>query len=460
MSTVVTPGEQRTWLAAHGARTLEQRRHSLRALLSALDLHDEALMDALEDDLGKAPIEAYTSEIHLVRQELTHALKSLKSWMKPQRCKVPMMAWPGSARVEREACGSVLIIGPWNYPAQLLLTPLVGALAAGCTAVLKPSEHAPATAAVIERLIGEVFDPEEVCVMKGGSDLAMSLAKMPFDHIFFTGGTETGRQILAAAAPGLVPVTLELGGKCPVLVFPADGELDRMSASIDVIARRIAWGKYLNAGQTCVAPDHVWVDHRLREPLVAALARAFVEFGTGDLAKIVNRHQFDRLTGYLAMGRVAHGGGHDVDALRLEPAILTDLPDDAPAMTEEIFGPILPVIGCASLDEALARVRKSPPPLAIYAFTRDRRLQDRIVAATCSGGVCFNDTILQITGPDLPFGGVGASGTGRYRGRATFDTFTRERSIMSRSLWPEISFRYPPPRVSVQSLKKWLKKLG
>ncbi|WP_035601341.1 aldehyde dehydrogenase family protein [Haloferula sp. BvORR071] len=448
---------QRAWLASGKSRALKDRRDTLRAFAAAMDRHEAELLDALRADLRKSPLEAYTSEIRMVRDELFHVLRHLKGWMKPQRRPVPLLAWPGRAKVIREPCGSVLIIGPWNYPVHLMLTPLVGALGAGNTAVLKPSELAPETSAALTRLIADAFDPAQVAVVEGGAEIGESLASEPFDHIFFTGGIATGRKILTAAADKLVPVTLELGGKCPALIFPGPGERERLLGQMDVIARRLAWGKYLNAGQTCVAPDYVMVEQSLHEPLVAALAKAFESFGVGELGKIVNRRHFDRVLRFLADGRIAHGGKHDPETLTIEPTILLDLPPDSPSLQEEIFGPILPVVACANLDQALEQFHSQPPPLAIYAFTSDEAVRAKIVSDTVSGGVCFNDTVVHIASPALPFGGVGASGMGRYRGKASFDTFTRERVVMSRHLWPDLKFRYPPATATVERLRNFFR---
>ncbi|MEK7954485.1 aldehyde dehydrogenase family protein [Luteolibacter soli] len=460
MSGFLLPDRQRAWLASQGSRDVGARKDSLKKLLAGLDRYETSLIDALNSDLGKSPIQAYTSEIHLVRQEIGHALKHLRGWMKPQRRKVPALAWPGRAEVNRDPCGSVLIIGPWNYPVQLLLTPLVGVLAAGSCAVLKPSEHAPATSAAVAKLVADSFDPGEVCVVEGDGERAAELAAAPFDHIFFTGGIGTGRKIAAVAGGNLVPVTLELGGKCPVLLFPAATERERTLKSLNVIARRIAWGKYLNAGQTCVAPDHVLVDRGLAEPLVDALGRAFDSFGREDLGRIVNRSHFDRLIAYLGEGRIRHGGKYDFADLMIEPTVVTDLPTDASVLQEEIFGPILPVVPYEDLEQALAALEPLPAPLALYAFTRDPGTRRRITARTKSGSLCFNDTVVQITGPTLPFGGLGPSGMGRYRGRASFDAFTRERSVMTRSVWPDLPFRYPPSPIPLGKLRKFLRRFG
>jgi aldehyde dehydrogenase (NAD+) len=447
--------QQRKRFASGAAAGLNSRRDALRRLLEAVERNERELLDALREDLGKGELEAFTTEVQMTAAECRHALKHLKSWMKPERRAVPMLARPGRALLRREPCGVALILGPWNYPLQLLLTPLVAALAGGNCAVLKPSELAPRTAEAIARIIGAAFDPAEVAVVTGGPEVAEALLEERFDHVFFTGSTTTGRKVAAAAARHLTPVTLELGGKCPVLVFGGDeAGTARLKDSIDVVARRIAWGKHLNAGQTCVAPDHLLVDRRLHDPLVEALGRAFRSFEGGEYGRLVNRRHFDRVTAFLGDGTIAWGGGSDPERLHLEPTVLTGVSADSPVMRDEVFGPVLPVLSCDSLDAALELVRARPDPLAVYVFSKDDEVVDRVVASTRSGGVCVNDTVVHITGFELPFGGVGDSGMGRYRGKAGFDTFTRERIVLRRSLWPDLPFRYPSPKQTLAALKK------
>ena len=447
--------QQRKHVASGACAPEAARRDSLRRLLAAIEGNERALLDALRDDLGKGELEAFTSEVQMTAAECRYALKHLKSWMKPERRAVPMLARPGRAVVRREPCGVALILGPWNYPLQLLLTPLVGALAGGNTAVLKPSELAPRTAEEIARIIGAAFDPSELAVVTGGPEAAAALLEERFDHVFFTGSTATGRKVAAAAARHLTPVTLELGGKCPVLVFGGDeAGTARLKDSMDVVARRIAWGKHLNAGQTCVAPDHVLVDRRLHDPLVEALGRAFKSFEGGEYGRLVNRRHFDRVLAFLGDGTIARGGGSDAERLHLEPTVLTGVSAESPVMNDEIFGPVLPVLSFESLDEALALVRSRPDPLAVYVFSKDEGVVERVTASTRSGGVCVNDTVVHITGFELPFGGVGDSGMGRYRGKSGFETFTRERVVLRRGFWPDLPFRYPSPKQTLAALKK------
>ena len=447
--------QQRKRFASGAAAGRNARRDALLRLLEAVEGNERELLDALREDLGKGELEAFTTEVQMTAAECRHALKHLKSWLKPERRAVPMLARPGRALLRREPCGVALILGPWNYPLQLLLTPLVAALAGGNCAVLKPSELAPRTAEAIARILGAAFDPAEVAVVTGGPEVAEALLEERFDHVFFTGSTTTGRKVAAAAARHLTPVTLELGGKCPVLVFGGDeAGTARLKNSIDVVARRIAWGKHLNAVQTCVAPDHILVDRRLHDPLVEALGRAFRSFEGGEYGRLVNRRHFDRVTGFLGDGTIASGGGSDLDRLHLEPTVLTGVSAESPAMRDEIFGPVLPVLSCDSLDAALELVRERPDPLAVYLFSLDDGVVERVVASTRSGGVCVNDTVVHITGFELPFGGVGDSGMGRYRGKAGFDTFTRERVVLRRPLWPDLPFRYPSPKQTLAALKK------
>ena len=442
---------QRAYFGSGATRPLALRRGQLRKLHDALVANESPLLEALRTDLRKSPQEAYASEIGFVLSDIRHALRHLRAWMKPCRRRTPLLAWPAQGFVQPDPRGVALIIGPWNYPLQLLLSPLVGAMAAGNCAVLKPSELAPRTAAAIARLVSASFADEYITVVQGERDVAEALLRERFDAIFFTGSTDVGRVVMSAAARHLTPVTLELGGKCPCLVC-AD-------APLDTTARRIAWGKFMNAGQTCVAPDFVLVDRRVRTALMDALKRALREFygddprRSPDYGRIINRKHFDRLTGYLGRGRISHGGEHDAGDLYIAPTILTDVPADAPAMQEEIFGPILPVVEFDKLDDALALLRDRPTPLALYLFTQDRATQAHVLAETRSGGVCINDTVSHMIGKDLPFGGLGESGMGAYHGRKSFDCFTHYRSVLRRSLMFDPRLRYPPPRVSLAGLK-------
>jgi aldehyde dehydrogenase (NAD+) len=446
---------QRAFHQSGATRPLDFRRLQLRKFLAALERDEPALLAALRADLRKSPTQGYTTELGLVQAEIRHALKQLHRWAAPQRCKTPWFVAPARGWVQPEPFGVALILGPWNYPAQLLLTPLVSAIAAGNGAVLKPSELAPRTAEVIAALVRETFAEDFVSVVTGGPDVAEALLAERFDKFFFTGSTRVGRLVAIAAAKHLTPVTLELGGKCPAIVC-AD-------ANVGLAAKRIAWGKFMNAGQTCVAPDFVLVQRGVRETFVAALKKSLREFygedasRSADYGRIVNAWQLERLLNYLRDGRVVHGGAHDVKDLFLAPTILEDVSPDAPVMQEEIFGPILPVLEFERLDDALVPLRACPTPLALYVFSNDRATQARVLAETRSGGACVNDVVSHMIGTGLPFGGLGESGLGAYHGRAGFDAFSHQRAVLRRATWLDTPFRYPPQKLSLAGLKRALR---
>lgn len=443
---------QRAWFARGLTRPLPFRLDQLARLQAALEANADRLAAALKADLRKSAAEGYTTEIGLVLAEIRHARRHLPAWMAPQRRRTPPLTWPSRGAVHPEPLGVALILGPWNYPIQLLLSPLVGAVAAGNCAVLKPSEFAPHTATALAELVAATFPPEFITVVPGEREVAEALLRERFDSIFFTGSTAVGRAVMAAAARHLTPVTLELGGKSPCLVC-ADVPLTRT-------ARRIAWGKFMNAGQTCVAPDFLYVDRRIRDPLVEALQVAVRNFygeapeRSPDYGRIVNARHLARLTGYLDAGTVVLGGQHDAATRYLAPTIVVDPPWDSPLMQEEIFGPILPVVTFDDLDEALVRLRTRPTPLALYVFAADRSAQERVLAGTRSGGAAVNDVVTHMIGAELPFGGLGESGLGAYHGQASFDCFTHYRAVLHRSLAFDSNLLFPPPRASLSTLKR------
>jgi len=414
----------------------------LKTLRAGLEEKRDLLLGALKRDLGKPPREAFLSEIGVVLNEIDYALSRLRSWTRPRRARTPLIWLPASSRVVPEPKGVALIIGPWNYPIGLLLTPLVGALAAGCPAILKPSEDAPASGQALESFIGKLFPPEIVAVVRGGAQAAEILLQEEFGHVFFTGSQRIGKKVMAAAALTLTPVTLELGGKNPCIVDE--------SAVLGPSARRIAWGKFFNAGQTCVAPDYLLVPSRLKAELIDNLKAAIDSFygndprRSPDYARIVNERHFQRLLGLLKKGKVAAGGESDAASLYLAPTLLEEVGWGDPVMAEEIFGPILPILEYEDLETAIEAVNSRPRPLALYFFSGNRRNRERILAGIPSGGACLNDTLLHILSPRMPFGGIGASGVGGYHGQASFATFTHFRSVMVRSFRPETGLRYPP----------------
>ncbi len=446
---------QREFFAGGGTRGLEARAEALENLRRLLREGEAELLGALKTDLGKPETEAYLSEIAFVEGEVALARKKLKSWNRPRRVRTGWLTFPASGMIYPSPYGTTLIIGPWNYPLQLLLAPLVGALAAGNTAVLKPSELAPQTSRTLAGLVRKIFDPQLLAVVEGGAETARQLLGEKFDYIFYTGSSRVGRLVMAAAAENLTPVTLELGGKNPCL-------LDR-GFDLKLAARRIAWGKFFNAGQTCVAPDYLLVPEELEVPLIEELKSAVGSFygdvprSSPDYGRIVNEKHLDRLAGLLEGAEVAFGGEIDREERYLAPTVVRKVPEGHSLLDEEIFGPILPVLPYDTLDEALNFVSRRPRPLALYFFSTDRKRQRRVIAETASGGVAVNDTISQILPPTLPFGGVGKSGMGSYHGRASFETFSRRRSVLTRSTRLDPRFRYPPYRTPLKTLKKIIK---
>ena len=426
-------------------RDVESRRIQLRRLRDLFVEQEDRLIDALVADVGKPRIEAYTTEIAFTLNEIDHTLKHLDAWTKPTKVKVPLTFKPGTATLRPEPLGTVCIIAPWNYPVQLLFAPLVPALAAGNTAVLKPSEVTPSVSALIEELVRRYFDSSTVAVVTGAVDETTALLDQRFDHIFYTGNGKVGRVVMRAAAEHLTPVTLELGGKSPAIVA-AD-------ANIEIAARRIAWAKFINAGQTCVAPDYVLVEEPVEDALLSAIADAVSAFygpdprQSDDYARIVNEHHHDRLmklldgSGYEA---TVIGGTGDRGNRYLAPTVLAGVKPDAAVMEDEIFGPILPVLSIADIDEAIRFVNDRDKPLALYVFSSDDDTLEHVVANTSAGGVTLNHAVLHLAVPDLPFGGVGESGMGSYHGKPGFDTFSHHKAVLDKPTRPDPSLMYPP----------------
>ena len=437
--------ELRTGYASGLTRPLEWRRSQLRQIQRLLAEGEEELLAALATDLGKPSIEGWATDIGMVKAEIDYMVDQLPGWMRPEKVKVPVAAQPGKASIVPEPLGVTLVIAPWNYPVQLLLLPMAAAIAAGNAVVGKPSELAPTVAAALARLVPRYLDERAVAVVEGGVPETTALLAERWDHIFYTGNGRVGRIVMAAAAQHLTPVTLELGGKSPVIV-------DR-DANLAVAARRIAWGKFVNAGQTCVAPDYALVHEAVAEPLLDRVSKALRKFygrdprTSPDYGRIVNHTHFQRLTGLIDAGgyeRLVVGGERDEDARYIAPTVLSGVKPDAAVMAEEIFGPILAVRTVSDMDEAIAEVNAGDKPLALYAFTESKRTAERIVAGTSSGGVCVNGTILHLGVPGLPFGGVGESGMGAYHGRTGFDTFSHRKSILTKPARPDLPVAYPP----------------
>ena len=432
----------RAGFAEGRTRSYAWRRDQLKALIRMLETEEAAILDALAKDMGRGATGAWISDVALPRKEAKFALKHLKTWMKPVRVGTPLLALPGQSRIQPEPLGVVLIMTAWNFPFHEAFTPLVGAIAAGNAAVIKPSELCVHSAALMADLVARYLDPACFAVVQGGVAETTALLKYKFDHICFTGSGAVGRIVSAAAAKHLTPVTLELGGKCPVVV-------DK-SADLAVTARRIAWGKWQNCGQMCIAPDYAIVHEDVREEFLAALkaevVRAFGEdpSQSADYDRIINQRHFDRLTGYLTDAEVLFGGQHDRDSRYIAPTILDGSDLASPVMREEIFGPILPVIGYRDDAEVVDHVTARDKPLAFYLFTRDRRQQAGMTEAISAGMVCINDVVMFVAALELPFGGVGASGTGAYGGVHGFETFSHMKPVMTRSRHLDITARYAP----------------
>ncbi|MHA7101245.1 aldehyde dehydrogenase [Roseivirga pacifica] len=422
-------------------QAISTRINALKKLRSAIIAAEKEILDALHKDLRKSPEEAYITEIALVLKELSHHINHLKKWTKTKRVSTPLFLLPSSSRIRHEPMGTVLIIAPWNYPFQLLMTPLIGAVSAGNTVMLKPSEHCINTNAVMDTIVQSVFNSAHVSLVHGGKDTNQALFAQRFDKIFFTGSPRLGKIVMKAAAEHLTPVVLELGGKSPCIV-------DR-TANIDVAAKRIAWGKTVNLGQTCIAPDYLLVDETIKNELQERITHHWKTlFGDNPqestyLPRMVTHEAFDRVSAYLQQGKVLFGGETNREDKFISPTLMDDVDLDAPIMQDEIFGPILPIISFKTIDEATDFINAREKPLAYYYFGDNGKI-DQLLSANTSGGACFNDTLIHISNHGLPFGGVGTSGMGQYHGKASFEAFSNTRSFMKSPTWIDLPFRYPP----------------
>jgi aldehyde dehydrogenase (NAD+) len=430
------------------------RRGQLERLKAMVEENESAINEALHADLGKSGFEARMTETGAVLSEIGHTLSRLKAWMQPEKISTPLSNQPGHSRIVHEPLGVVLIMAPWNYPVNLVLTPLIGAIAAGNCAAIKPSEVSARTSELLARLIPAYLDPDAFEVFEGGADVSTALLEERFDHIFFTGSEQIGRIVMTAAARRLTPVTLELGGKSPCIIHE--------DADLATAARRVAWGKFLNAGQTCIAPDYVLVHESVAEAFVERLGVSIRKFfgkdpkTSPDYPRIISERHFDRVAGLIGGGDIAIGGETDRLQKYIAPTVLTGVSPEAEVMREEIFGPVLPVITYREIDDAIRFVSSRPKPLALYLFAKSKEIHRQVIERTSSGGACINDVVMHLAVPDLPFGGVGSSGMGAYHGRASFDTFSHKRSVLTKSEHLDVPLRYPPfSRLKLRALK-WL----
>lgn len=456
---------QKKYFKSGATRDLSFRISQLNKLKTAIQSAEQKLYGALCDDFGKAYFETYATEIGLVLDEISFHIRHLRRWMKRKRVRTPLVHFPSRSWIQSEPYGVTLIIGAWNYPFQLTMEPLIGAISAGNCAIIKPSEISGKASQIIGEIINNTFPPEYLHVIEGGVEITQSLLDLPVDYIFFTGSSRVGKIIMAAAAQQLIPLTLELGGKSPTIVH-AD-------ANIDLAARRIAWGKFVNAGQTCIAPDYIYAHKDIKDQLLQAITKWIRNHypdlnlseitqnacEVADFPRIINAQHFHRLRNLIPAEKVFLGGNSNEAHNYLSPTILRDVTWDDRIMQEEIFGPILPILEYADIEDVISEVNSRPKPLALYLFTRNKRIEHRVLDQISFGGGAINDTLSHIANPWLPFGGVGQSGMGKYHGKASFDTFSNQKSILKKANWLDLPIRYPPYQSTWKTkILKWVLK--
>lgn len=446
--------KQRNYFSSHVTFDVDYRISMLKKLRVTIHKYEDEIHQALKIDLGKDTMEAFMCETGMTLSELTCQINNLKKWNKTKYYMTGLANFPAVSKGVREPYGVVLIMAPWNYPFMLCMEPLVGAIAAGNCCIVKPSAYSPSTSAVVKKIIEEVFPAEYVAVIEGGRAENTELLNQRFDYIFFTGGVKVGKMVMEKAAANLTPVTLELGGKSPCLV--------EKSCNLKLTAKRIVFGKYLNCGQTCVAPDYVLVDESIKDDLITEMKKQIVEmFGKKPLentayGKMINQKHFDRVCGLIKSEKVVHGGNTDAKALKIEPTILDHVVAEDAIMQEEIFGPVMPVLTYKTLNEAESFIRQREKPLAFYLFTTDKKVEKHFMTYSSFGGGCVNDTILHIASTEMGFGGVGNSGMGSYHGKKSFDTFSREKSILKKSNLIDMPMRYQPYKDMYYKLVKMI----
>ncbi|MEC0278134.1 aldehyde dehydrogenase [Bacillus halotolerans] len=443
------------FFAAGHTKSIDSRLDVLKKLKHTIKAYEADITAALYQDLHKSEQEAYSTEIGIVLEEISFVMKRLKKWAKLKRVKTPLTHIGSKSVIIPEPYGTVLVIAPWNYPLQLALSPLIGAIAAGNTVVLKPSEYTPAVSAVLSDLIHDVFPDHYVALAEGGPDISTALLQQPFDYIFFTGSVAIGKVVMEAAAKQLIPVTLELGGKSPCIVHK--------DADIKLAAKRIVFGKFTNAGQTCIAPDYLLVHEDIKTVLAEEMKRVIGEFYGPQpelnpaYGKIVSERHYQRLLSFLKDGVALSGGQADHRHHKIAPTILDQVTDDSPVMQEEIFGPILPLFTYHGIDEVIEKVKSRPKPLALYVFTTNQTIEREVLENLSFGGGCVNDTLMHAATPYLPFGGVGESGIGSYHGFDSFNTFTQKKSVVKQTNRFDFAFRYPSSKNGLRLIRKILK---
>ncbi len=443
---------QKEFFYSGKTKPYEFRVEQLKRLDGAIRAHETEILVALKEDLKKSEAEAYVSEIAFLYEEIKFAIKNLKKWMKPKRVSTPLTQWPGRSYLYCEPLGVVLIIAPWNYPFQLVISPLIGAIAAGNCVVIKPSEISSSTSQLIEQILTKIFAKDYISVVLGGKEISEELLKHSWDHLFFTGGTEVGRKVMMEASKTLTPVTLELGGKSPCIV---DSDTDWK-----VTAKRIVWGKFFNAGQSCVAPDYLLLPKGSTEKFLPLLKITIEEFFTvapemsPDYGRIINGNHYERLKKYLEEGNIAIGGKCNDKERFISPTILTETNWDQEVMTQEIFGPILPLMEYDSLEQVISWIQSRPKPLALYFFSNNKEKTREVLNRLSFGGGCINDTLVHLANPKLPFGGVGESGIGSYHGEFSFDAFSHQKSVVKRAFWLDVALRYPPYLNKIKFFRK------
>lgn len=443
---------QRAWFSSRETLKVSFRMEALKKLKASIQLYEKEIFDALKKDLNKAPFESYATEVGIVIAELSDAIRNLRKWSRVRKVRTPIVLFKSSCFIVPEPYGVVLIMSPWNYPFQLSIAPLVGAIAAGNCAVLKPSAYSPAVSAVINKIIKSCFDEKYITVIEGGREANQQLLNEKFDYVFFTGSVSVGKTVMEAASKHLTPITLELGGKSPCIV---DKDVD-----IDIAARRITWGKTVNSGQTCVAPDYLLVHRDVKDGLLAAMKKYIREFygeapcNNDEYPKIINEKHFNRLRELMKNGDIVTGGEVNEATLQISPTILDHVHWDDPVMQEEIFGPILPVLEFDQLSQVITAVNNRPKPLALYLFTNCKDTEKKIIKSISFGGGCINDTVVHTATSHMPFGGVGESGMGSYHGKWSFETFTHRKSILKKSFRLDLRTRYAPYTNKLSMIKK------